>query len=225
MCVPLSDNITLDKASMMFVNPMTILAFFDVHKNLSNPSKKERAIINTAGASALGRMLIKIGNKKGIPVISVVRRQEQVDSLKADGAEYVVNSSDADFIESLKELAQKLNATVIFDAVGGKMVQQLLDAALEGSSIFIYGRLSDEACEINPGKMIFTGNQVQGFWLTGWLKSKNMLQSLRNTSKIKSLLNNELGTNIHKTFAPEQVIKAIETYKNNMSKGKVLLKF
>ena len=52
-----------------------------------------------------------------------------------------------------------------------------------------------------------------------------MLQSLRNTTKIKSLLNKELGTTIHKTFAPEQVIKAIETYKNNMSKGKVLIRF
>jgi NADPH:quinone reductase-like Zn-dependent oxidoreductase len=225
MCVPISKNISLDQASMLFVNPLTALAFFDVYKKIPNPSKKQRAIINTAAASALGRMVIKLGLKYGIPVISIVRRREQVDLLKKEGAEYIVNSSDADFEVQLKELAQKLNATVIFDAVGGKMIQQLLDAAPKGSKLFIYGRLSDEVCEISPGDLIFTGNQIEGFWLSEWLKDKSILQSYRNTQKIKSLLSQELGTTIHKQFSPEQISEAIETYTNNMSKGKVLIRF
>ncbi|MDB4584675.1 zinc-binding dehydrogenase [Draconibacterium sp.] len=225
MCVPLSKNNSLDQASMLFVNPMTALAFFDVYRKLPNPSKKQRAIINTAAASALGKMVIKLGQTQRIPVISVVRREEQVELLKAEGAEHVVNSSDANFDKKLKELAHALNATVIFDAVGGKMVQQLLDAAPKGSKLFIYGRLSDEACEISPGDLIFTGNQIQGFWLTEWLKNKHFLHSIKNTQKIKSLLGKELGTTIHKQFSPEQITEAIETYANNMSKGKVLIRF
>jgi NADPH:quinone reductase len=33
----------------------------------------------------------------GIQIINVVRKQEQVDILRAEGAEIVLNSSDADF--------------------------------------------------------------------------------------------------------------------------------
>ena len=225
MCVPLSKHVSLDQAAMMFVNPMTALAFFEVYKKLPNPTKKLRGIINTAAASALGRMIIKLGKKQGIPVISVVRRQEQVEMLKAEGAEYVVNSADSNFQEQLKTLAYKLNATVIFDAVGGNMVQHLLDAAPKGSKLFIYGRLSPDACEILPGNLIFSGSQVQGFWLTSWLHDKSMLQSIKNTRKIQALLGKELGTAIYKQFPPEQIIEAIETYQNNMSKGKVLIRF
>ena len=225
MCVPLSKNISLDQAAMMFVNPMTALAFFDIYKNLLNPTKKLRGIINTAGASALGKMIIKLGQKQGVPVISVVRREEQVEILKAEGAKYIVNSSDENFEIQLKELAHKLNATVIFDAVGGSMVQTLLNAAPKGSNLFIYGRLSTDACEISPGDLIFTGNQIKGFWLTGWLHSKSLLQSIMNTRKIQSLLGKELGTSIHKQFPIEQITEAIETYQNNMSKGKVLIRF
>jgi len=225
MCVPLSKNVSLDQGSMMFVNPMTALAFFDIYKNLSNPSKKLRGIINTAGASALGRMVIKLGKMKGVPVISVVRREEQVEILKAEGAEYIVNSSEANFEIKLKELSHQLNATVIFDAVGGSMVQQLLNAAPKACQLFIYGRLSADACEINPGELIFTGNQIQGFWLTGWLHKKNLLQTINNTRKIQSLLGKELGTTIHKQFPPEQITEAIKTYQNNMSLGKVLIRF
>ena len=225
MCVPLSKNVSLEQGAMMFVNPMTALAFFDVYNKLPNPSKKTRGIINTAAASALGKMVIKLGKRFDIPVISVVRRDEQIDILKAEGAEHIINSSDANFENDLKELAHKLNATVIFDAVCGNLTQQLLDAAPKGSKLFIYGRLSKDACEINPGDLIFTGNQIQGFWLTNWLKEKSLIQNIKNTRKIQSLLGKELGTNVYKAFQPEQIQEAIETYENNMSKGKVLFRF
>lgn len=224
-CVPISKNISMEQGSMMFVNPMTAIAFFDVYKNTPNSSKKLRGIINTAAASALGRMVIQLGKQKGIPVISVVRRDEQVEMLKAAGAEYVVNSSCPDFELKLKELAQKLNATILFDAVGGKLPQQLLSAAPKGSKLFIYGRLSSDACEILPGNLIFTGNQIQGFWLTNWLHEKGMIQTILTIRKVQSLIGNELGTNIYQQFPPEKIQDAIETYKNNMSKGKVLIRF
>lgn len=224
-CVPISKNISLDQAAMMFVNPMTALAFFDVYKNTPNHTNRKRGIINTAAASALGRMVIKIGKQKEIPVISVVRREEQVEMLKNEGAEHVVNSSDPNFENQLKELAHQLNATILFDAVGGLLPQQLLDASPKGSKLFIYGRLSDSACEIKPGNLIFTGNQIHGFWLTSWLEKKGLLQIIKATRKIQSLLNNELGTNIYKKFPPEKINEALETYQKNMSKGKVLIQF
>ena len=224
-CVPLSKKISMEQGSMMFVNPMTALAFFDVYKNTPNPSKKLRGIINTAAASALGRMVIRLGKQRGVSVISVVRRDEQVKMLKSEGAEFVVNSSEPDFELKLKELAHQLNTTILFDAVGGKLPQQLLSATPKGSKLFIYGRLSADACEISPGEMIFTGNQVQGFWLTHWLHEKGMIKTLLTIREVQSLIGNELGTTIHKQFSIDQITEAIETYKNNMSKGKVLLRF
>lgn len=224
-CVPLSKSISLEQGSMMFVNPMTALAFFDVYCKTPNPSKKTRGIINTAAASALGQMIVRLGKKKNIPVVSLVRREEQVEMLKNIGAEFVLNSSGPDFDQQLNELAIRLNATVIFDAVGGDMPQRLLSAAPKGSSVFIYGRLSGDACEILPGELIFTGNQIKGFWLTNWLHEQGMIKSLLNVRKIQSMLNNELKTNVQSQFPPEKIAEAIVTYSNHMSNGKVLIRF
>lgn len=224
-CVPISKNVTMEQASMMFVNPMTALAFFDVFKKLPNPGKQKRAIINTAAASALGRMVIKLGKRYNIPVISIVRRQEQVENLRAEGAEYVLNSSDTDFESQLKEISHKLNARVIFDAVGGKLIQQLLDAVPKGSHLFIYGRLDSDICEILPANLIFTGNHIHGFWLTEYLEDKHFFQSILTTRKIQSFIGNELSTHVNKTFPLKNISEAIELYKNNMSSGKVLIQF
>ena len=224
-CVALPKGILPEQGAMMFVNPMTAVAFFDVYKNTPNPSKKLRGIINTAAASALGKMIIQLGRKKGIPVISVVRREEQVEILKSEGAEFVVNSSAPDFENELKTLAHKLNATVLFDAVGGEMSQQLLDAAPKGSTLYIYGRLSMNPCEISLQDLIFTGNHIKGFWLTNWLHEKGMLKTILAIREVQSLLGKELATTIHQQYPPEKIMEAIETYKNNMSAGKVLIRF
>ncbi len=224
-CVPFSKKISMEQGSMLFVNPMTALAFFDLYRKTPNPSGKTRGIINTAAASALGQMIIRLGKQQNIPVISVVWREKQISLLKNTGAEFVLNSSDPDFDTELKKLAHRLNATVIFDAVGGEMSQKLLSAAPKSSSLFIYGRLSGDTCEILSGELIFTGNHIQGFWLTNWLHEQGMLKTLLNIRKIQSMINTELKTNIHLQFQPEDISEAIETYTGNMSKGKVLLRF
>ena len=56
-------------------------------------------------------------------------------------------------------------------------------------------------------------------------QEKGMIKTLLTIRKVQSLLNHELGTNIHQQFPPEKILEAIDTYKNNMSKGKVLIRF
>jgi NADPH2:quinone reductase len=55
----------------------------------------------------LGRMLIRLFKENGIPLVNVVRREEQVQMLKEKhGAEYVLNSTDPDFESKLLELSE-----------------------------------------------------------------------------------------------------------------------
>lgn len=54
----------------------------------NNPHKK--GIIHTAAASALGRMLNKRCKTLNIPLLNIVRKQEHVNLLKAEGAEHVI---------------------------------------------------------------------------------------------------------------------------------------
>jgi NADPH2:quinone reductase len=77
------------------------------------------AIVHTAAASNLGQMLVKICKDDGIPLVNIVRKQEQVDILKNIGAEYVCNTSDPDFMKTLIKAVVETGATLGFDATGG----------------------------------------------------------------------------------------------------------
>jgi NADPH2:quinone reductase len=73
---------------MSLVNPLTVLGFVDIAKQLN-----AKTIIHTAAASSLGRMVNRYLPTEKINVIHIVRRQEQVDILKNEGAKYILNSS------------------------------------------------------------------------------------------------------------------------------------
>ena len=51
----------------------------------------------TAAASALGKIVNRFFPKEGIEVINIVRREEQVETMKKEGAKYILNSSDENF--------------------------------------------------------------------------------------------------------------------------------
>ena len=78
-----------------------------------------RDSVHTAAASNLGQMLVKICKDDGIPLVNIVRKQEQVDILKNIGAEYVCNTSDPDFMKTLVKAVVETGATLGFDATGG----------------------------------------------------------------------------------------------------------
>lgn len=224
-CVPLPAGVSPEQGSMMFVNPMTVMAFFDIHQMFSKETGKKVGIINTAAASALGKMIVKIANRKNIPLISIVRRDDQIETLKKAGAEYVLSSEALDFDETLKMLAAKLDAMLIFDAVGGSLSDRLLNAVPSGSRMYVYGRLSNEDSVYNPSAFISEEKQVHGFLLNHWLKNSGMLKKLKTINTVKKLLKNDLSSLIHRQFPPEEISEAIDYYKNSMSKGKVLIRF
>jgi len=113
-CLVMEDGITPAEAASSFVNPLTALSFVETMK-MENHS----AIVHTAAASNLGQMLVKICNSDDIPLVNIVRKEEQVEKLKDIGAKYVCNTSAPDFMESLINALLETGATLGFDATGG----------------------------------------------------------------------------------------------------------
>jgi NADPH:quinone reductase-like Zn-dependent oxidoreductase len=180
-CMPLSDHVTMEQGAMMLVNPLTAWALVDVARR-----GRHKAIVQIAAASALGKMVVRLGRKFSIPVINVVRRSEQVEILRAFGAEHVLRSSDDAFDSNLRKLCQDLGATISFDAVSGEMSGRVLRAQPNGSELIVYGALSLEANQIDPASLIFEGKRVKGFWLSEWLRHRSVLGQLKLGRQVKA---------------------------------------
>lgn len=113
-CLVMPEGVTPRDAASSLVNPLTALAMVETAH-----LEGHKAIIHTAAASNLGVMLHRICKADGIPLINIVRRPEQAAFLRAEGAEFICDSSESDFHQKLLAAISATRATIVFDAIGG----------------------------------------------------------------------------------------------------------
>lgn len=224
-CLPLSKDIPAEQAATLLVNPFTAFGLLDRAQELGAD-----AVVQNAGASQVGKLVVRIAKMRGVPLISTVRRQAQVDDLKSIGAENVLLTTDDDYDRELTRLCQELKATAAFDCVSGPDTLRLQLAMPNKSTIIVYGRLHEDPD--NPfggqyavGQLIFAGQRIEGYWLSKDLQSGGLLKLLKRSKEIQKLYaDGALSTDIAGTFSLEDYPAALDDYEQNMSAGKRILR-
>jgi NADPH2:quinone reductase len=211
-CLVMKDGTTPAEAASSFVNPLTALGFLETMR-LENHS----AIVHTAAASNLGQMLVKICKDDSVPLVSIVRKTEQVELLKNLGAEHVCNTSEPNFMASLVDALIATGATLGFDATGGgnegKLAGQILSAmeiaanktAKEYSrygsdtykQVYIYGGLDQSPTILNRSFGMQWG-------LGGWLLTPMIGRiGMENFQLMRERVANEITTTFASHYTQE----------------------
>lgn len=217
-CFPLLPHISSERAATMIVNPLTAWALMDMARQ-----EGHRAAVQTAAASSLGQMLMRLANRFHIPMINIVRQAHHVPMLRALGARYVVNSSEPAFDEHLADVCRHLGATIAFEAVGGELAGRVLHAMPHGSKLVVYGLLSGDACQIEVTDLIFQQKKVEGYWTRDWILRKRLLDQLWIGLNVQRLLSTDLRTSVQACLPLEEITLALKLYRERMTAGKILL--
>jgi len=197
------------EASSSFVNPLTALCFLETMR-LENHT----AFVHTAAASNLGQMLVKLCKNENVPLVNIVRSQQQVDILKGLGAEHVCNSSDADFEDRLIEALDATGATLAFDATGGGELANIILGCMErslsknakglntyGSSelkqVYLYGGL-------DVGPTLLKRGYGMSWAVGGWLMPLALARiGMERTGELRQRVADELKTTFASAYTDE----------------------
>lgn len=128
--VALPETASAADGAAIFVNPLTALGFVETMRRDGHS-----AIVHTAAASNLGQMLQKICLADGVPLVNIVRSEEQAAILRDIGATHVVNSRDEDFRARLTDAIAETGATIAFDAIGGGTLGSDIVQAMEAAAV------------------------------------------------------------------------------------------
>jgi NADPH:quinone reductase-like Zn-dependent oxidoreductase len=232
--LPLPAGATAADGASCFVNPLTALAMVKTMQ-----MEGHTGLVHTAAASNLGQMLNKICLKDGVPLVNIVRSDEQTRILKDIGAKHIVDSSKPTFMEDLVSAITATGATLGFDAIGGgKLAGQIL-AAMEislnsrpgaysryGSSthkqVYIYGRLSLEPTILTAAYGMAWG--VGGFLLTPFLQKIGPAEGQKLRERVAAELKTTFASHYTKTISLREALD-LETIKayNRKSTGEKYL--
>ncbi|WP_375426921.1 zinc-binding dehydrogenase [uncultured Sphingomonas sp.] len=178
-CIVLPEGASAADGASMFVNPLTALAMVETMR-----AEGHTALIHTAAASNLGRMLNRICLADGVELVNIVRSAEQAAILREIGARHIVDSTAENFREALTDAVAETGATLAFDAIGGGKLANTILHAMEAAAnrtaatysrygsatfkqVYIYGSLDVGPTIIDRGFGLSWG--VCGFLLTPFL--------------------------------------------------------
>ena len=123
----------------------------------------------------------------------------------------------------MRSLAHELKATLALDPISGSFTQQVLEALPYGGTVIVYGQLSgiDQGTSLRP--LVLENKKLHGFYLANWMKETSLLKTVSNLNRVKRLLKNNIRISVQNRFPLDKAQKAVDTYLNDMTGGKVLL--
>lgn len=218
-----------------FVNPLTALSFPETMKR-----EGFTGLVHTAAASNLGQMLVKICLADGIPLVNIVRNDEQAAILRGLGATHIVDSNKPSFLDDLTQAIVETGAYLAFDAIGGgKLAGQILNCmeiaanktakvySRYGSNqmkqVYVYGGLDTGPTELNRAFGMMWG-------LGGWLLTPFLMKiGPAETQKLRDRVVAELKTTFASHYTAEITLaealdpKVIATYNRKATGEKYLI--
>jgi NADPH:quinone reductase-like Zn-dependent oxidoreductase len=101
-------------------------------------------VVITAASSSVGIAAIETVKVESGISIAVTRTAAKKAELLKHGADHVIVSDDEDLVARVNEITSGKGARIIFDPIGGKILESLAAAAAPKGIIFEYGALAPE---------------------------------------------------------------------------------
>jgi NADPH:quinone reductase len=204
-CIVMPEGVTPEQAASCFVNPLTALGMVDTMR-----AEGHTALVHTAAASNLGQMLNRICIADSVGLVNVVRRPEQAQLLKDQGAQYVCDSSSPTFRADLTAALVATGATVAFDATGGGRlgsdILSCMEIALNTDKPYSrYGSITHKQLYIYGGldlsPMQLHRDYGMAWGVGGWLLTPFLMKSDKaRVAELRARVANEITTTFASTY-------------------------
>jgi NADPH:quinone reductase-like Zn-dependent oxidoreductase len=218
--VPVPDDLPDEQVAAFFVNPATALVMTQRVLQVARGSW----LLQTAGGSALGHMVIRLGKHFGFRTINLVRRRELTNELKQVGADEVLSTAEDAILQRVREITGGTMVPYAIDCVGGPGVVDLIGCLAPQGRLLVYGTLSGEKVPLDTRTLMVGQRAIEGFWLSEWVKRQNAFRMLGLFRQIIALMRaGVLTTPVAATYTLDQLPQAIERAEQSARGGKVLL--
>ena len=215
--IPVPASLSDEQAAMYFVNPATA-------RLLTEGLPRGAWLVQSAGASAVGRLVVRLGKLEGFRTFSVVRRPEQAEELRKLGADVVALETD-DVPAAFAQASGGAQAVRALDPVGGAVFGHLCECLAPGGLMRVYGSLSAAPAALPTRGMVNNVWRVEGFQLKRAMDAKNLLGKLAVLRRLGRMAAAGLmDTPLAATFPLEDVHAALQAAEAPGRNGKVILR-
>jgi NADPH:quinone reductase-like Zn-dependent oxidoreductase len=212
-------RIDLLQGAMLRINPPTALLLLSDIVDL----KPGDWVIQNVANSAVGRLLIRLAQARGIKTVNVVRRESLFAELKALGADACAVDGP-DLAETVKAATGGAPIRLGIDAVSGRATARLSSCVGEGGVVCNYGSMSGEDPVMARSALIGNGQTLVGFILGRALATRSLEQIRAIYADLgEGVLKGTLTAPVEKVYPIEEIKAALAHAQQGERSGKILV--
>lgn len=218
-CVPLPDHMDANTATAIFVQGSTAqLMISDVAKDL-----KDKSILINAAAGGVGSILLKLAKLQGAKVIAASSSDHKLDIALKNGADAVVNYSNANWSQEVKNANDGKGVDIAFEMVGGDVYNETIKSLAPGAHLIVYGCAGGIQGHIHPEHFVDENLRQSGFNLAFYIGTKPQIWQEALGTVIELIAQGKLQIDTPNTFALKDAAEAHRQIEERQTTGKVVL--
>ena len=217
--IPIPDEMDFDEAAAI---PLQGLTAYHVLKTSGMLEEGESVVVHAAGGG-VGTLAVQMAKLMDAnPVIATASTQEKLDLAKELGADVLINYTEDDWPEQVREATGGEGADVILEMVGGDFIQKNLECLATFGRMVVYGAASGERGSLVPMNLMYKNHTVAGFYLPQ-IMSRPELFGPSLKEMLGWISSGDLKLTVSARYPLEQASEAHEALEGRQTTGKIVL--
>lgn len=217
--ISIPDEANFDEAAAI---PLQGLTAYHVLKTSGMLEEGESVLVHAA-AGGVGYLAVQMAKLMGAsPVIATASTQEKLDLAKELGADVLIDYTEEDWPEQVRESTGGVGADVILEMVGGEFIQKNLECLAAFGRMVVYGAASGERGTLVPMDLMHYNQFVAGFYLPQIMAHPELfVPSLQEV--LGWISSGEVSLTIGARYPLEQASVAHDALEGRQTTGKIIL--
>ncbi len=217
--IPMPDGLDFDQAAAI---PLQGLTAYHCIKTSGALQDGESVLVHAA-AGGVGTLAVQIAKLLGAgKVIATASSEEKLDLARSLGADVLINYTQDDWPEQVREATDGRGADIILEMVGGDFLEKNLKCLNVFGQMVVFGAASGEWGSIIPVVLMKRCHAVVGFYLPQIMRRPDLfVPSLRET--LGWISSGDLKLTIGGSYPLEQAAEAHADLEGRKTTGKLLL--
>ena len=216
---PMPDGLSFEQAAGVSI---TYFTSYYALKQRANLQPGETLLVFGA-AGGVGTSAIELGKHMGAKVIAAASTDEKLELCKKLGADEVINYSEANLKDAIKEITGGKGVDVVYDPVGGDYSEPAIRGMAWKGRYLVIGFASGPIPKIALNLTLLKGCSLVGvFW--GRFAGEEPEVNLKNIEELWALFaSGKISPVVTDSFPVEQYEEAFNCMMERRARGKVII--
>lgn len=185
--------------------------------------KPGETLLVLGAAGGTGSAAVQIGKKMGARVIAACSSEEKLAAAKADGADELINYSEDDLRERVKDITGGKGVDVVYDPVGGDLFDSCTRLMAPEGRLLVIGFASGRIPALPVNLALVKEYSLVGVFWGAWTK-RSPKDFIANMGELLAWYRDgSVKLNIDESFELKNTARALEMLMERKVRGKLVL--